>query len=312
MTMPDIIGSPNVNQLTGEITVIKQDPMTGSIVSETIGNVGPSKNYIQSGTYQDASGAQQFWGLTPSGTIERKAIDAGRVGGGGASPDAQLYSGLSSPTATAVRAQVASFKTEPKVQEFATIQEGKNFASAIDTKTKNPADDQALIYSLAKALDPGSVVREGEYNTAQKYAQSWVNAYGKGVTQALAGTGFLSEQARDNIKKVIEQKYEFSKKSYENLYSQYETGINNLTGRNDGSKFLRDYKIPETVAPQATETEFVTSSGKKFTLPGGATVSTSTQATVAPAQTPARQPVTNPLSGLGQGYSGFNLTSLFK
>lgn len=154
----------------------------------------------------------------------------------------QLYTGLKPATATAVRSQVSAFKTEPLVQNFATIQEGNNFASSLADTTKNPADDQALIYALAKALDPGSVVREGEYATAQKYAQSWVKAYGKGITQAIAGTGFLSEEARRNIKKTIETKFNASKKSYDALRSSYVNGINDLTGRDDGEKFVRDYR----------------------------------------------------------------------
>jgi dsDNA-binding SOS-regulon protein len=169
-------------------------------------------------------------------------------GAGGGNEDAveQLYTGLKSTTATAVRAKVGAFKSETMVTNFSTIQDGYNFAKSISSTTTNPADDQALIYSLAKALDPSSVVREGEYATAQKYAQSWVSAYGKGVSQALAGTGFLSTKARENIKKVIEAKYLSSKKSYDNVYKQYIDGINSLTGRNDGSKFIVDYSTTNT------------------------------------------------------------------
>lgn len=163
--------------------------------------------------------------------------------------DPQLYSGLTSATATAVRARVNQFKAEPTVQNFAVVQEGRNFAISIATNTKNPADDQALIYALAKALDPGSVVREGEYATAQKYAQSWINAYGKGVTQAIAGTGFLSTAARENIKKTIQQKYLATQKSYDNIYDQYAKGISTLTGRGDGEKFLTDYQIGGDSSP---------------------------------------------------------------
>ena len=173
-----------------------------------------------------------------------------KVKTGGGDVD-QLYSGLSSSTSTAIRGKVSKFSSEPIVQNFATIQEGYNFASSLSDTTKNPADDQALIYSLAKALDPGSVVREGEYATAQKYAQSWIKAYGKGVEQALAGTGFLSEEARRNIKKTIEQKYNASKRSYDNLYTQYSSGINNLSGRSNGEEFLVDYATPTTPANNA-------------------------------------------------------------
>lgn len=157
-----------------------------------------------------------------------------------------LYSGLSNATATAVRSKVSKFSTEPLVQNFATIQEGKNFASSIPDKTTNPADDQGLIYSLAKVLDPGSVVREGEYATAQKYSQSWVKAFGKSVTQAINGSGFLSEEARKNIKSTIESKYKASEKSYKNLQSSYTEGINKLTGRTNGSDFLIEYAIPDS------------------------------------------------------------------
>lgn len=181
----------------------------------------------------------------------------GSGGGGGSAPavgdDPQLYAGLTSATATAVRAGVNQFKTEPLVQNFAVIQDGYNFASSLSNNTQNPADDQALIYSLAKALDPGSVVREGEYATAQKYSQSWINAYGKGVTQAIAGTGFLSETARKNIKATIKQKYAASKKSYDNLYNQYSNNIGTLTGRSDGTSFLKDYSTQATTVETSTD-----------------------------------------------------------
>lgn len=178
-------------------------------------------------------------------TSEMKAKAAKAIEDLKASPGgSQLYSGLSSQTSTAVRSQVGKFAGEPMVQNFATIQEGYNFASNLSDTTTNPADDQALIYALAKVLDPGSVVREGEYATAQKYSQSWASAFGKGVSQAILGTGFLSEQARKNIKKTIEERYKASKTSYDNLYSKYSKGINILTGRTNGADFLIDYATP--------------------------------------------------------------------
>lgn len=233
----------------GKYIVSYQNPLTGKVRIETV-DLGLPPEYSQSFDVGDRLlFAPDGWdgdtskliaiskGLTPS-----QALDASKAGASGGD---QLYSGLSSATATAVRSKVGKYSSEPLVQNFATIQEGYNFAKSIDTKTTNPADDQALIYSLAKTLDPGSVVREGEYATAQKYAQSWVNAYGKGITQALAGTGFLSEAARNNIKNTIETKYKASKISYDNTNKQYIQNINSLTGRNDGGQFLVDYAIPQ-------------------------------------------------------------------
>lgn len=175
----------------------------------------------------------------------RKALVAKAGVAPGVGEDAPLYSGLSSQTATAVRSQVSKFSSEPTVQNFATVQEGHNFAQTIANDTKNPAEHQAIIYALAKALDPGSVVREGEYATAQKYAQSWINAYGKGVEQAINGTGFLSSDAIRNIKATIAKKFEASNKSYTSLEKNYAQGINDMTGRTDGAKFVRSYRTTE-------------------------------------------------------------------
>lgn len=181
---------------------------------------------------------------------QQAAINASNRSGLSSVPSDQLYSGLSPQTATAVRTKVSKFSTEPMVQNFATIQDGYLFTNSLAANTTNPADDQALIYSLAKALDPGSVVREGEYATAQKYAQSWIKSYGKGVEQALTGTGFLSQDARRNIKQTIENRYKSAERTYNNLYSQYTQGINSLTGRTDGNAFLIDYTVPTVTGGQ--------------------------------------------------------------
>jgi hypothetical protein len=171
----------------------------------------------------------------------------------------QLYSGLSSPTATAVRAKVNAFKSEKAITNFSTLQEGYQFAKSMDPNTRNPSDDQALIYAFAKAMDPDSVVREGEYATVQKYSQSLAQSYGKGITQAIAGTGFLSRDARANIIKTIETKYNASKKQYDTVYGNYQQSINSLTGRDDGEQFLTDYTTKTSVmatGPDGTQYEF--------------------------------------------------------
>jgi hypothetical protein len=205
---------------------------------------------MQAIEYGQGALAGEFMRLDPtSPTYNEDVADAmGRLRkpvAAGTDPD-QLYSGLSAQTAAAVRSKVGKFSTEPIVQNFATIQEGYNFVQSLSDDTTNPADDQALIYALAKTLDPGSVVREGEYATAQKYAQSWIKAFGTGVEQAIAGTGFLSKEARENIKNTIESRYNASKTSYENLYTNYTNSVNSLTGRSDGDSFLVDYATPVT------------------------------------------------------------------
>lgn len=160
----------------------------------------------------------------------------------------QSFNRLPKNLVTPVQSLAGQFDSEQAVKNFQTIGEGYQFVSGLSNKTTNPADDQALIYALAKALDPNSVVREGEYATAQKYSQSWVKAFGKSVNQAVRGTGFLSEEARKNIKDTILSRYQASLQSFNNIYQDYGRRINNLTGRSNGTDYITDYSRPFTQA----------------------------------------------------------------
>lgn len=159
--------------------------------------------------------------------------------GGGGRPAGPL--GLTNQQIDNISPLVTQFQNSPIVQNYNTIGEGYKFVKSLSNTTTNPADDQALIYALAKALDPGSVVREGEYNTAQKYSQSWVQSYGKGVTQALAGTGFLSGDARRNIKATIESRFKAAESSYNNLYNETSRRVNLIGNTDKGNQLLNNY-----------------------------------------------------------------------
>lgn len=150
---------------------------------------------------------------------------------------------------------VTAFRSEPIVQNYNTIAEGYEFASSLPDTTENPADDQALIYSLAKALDPGSVVREGEYATVQKYAQSLVQSYGKSVTQAVNGSGFLSQDARRNIKETIRSRYTAAEKNYSNIYNETARRVELVGGLPEGAgtQFLNNYSGGYTVSPASPQ-----------------------------------------------------------
>lgn len=162
----------------------------------------------------------------------------GPVGSGGGSTGAL---GLTNQQIDNISPLVTQFQNSPIVQNYNTIGEGYQFANSLANDTTNPADDQALIYALAKALDPGSVVREGEYATAQKYAQSMTQSYGKSVTQAISGTGFLSQDARRNIKATIESRFKAAESSYKNLYSETERRVNLVGNTDKGSQLLNNY-----------------------------------------------------------------------
>lgn len=169
-------------------------------------------NFAKSQGYKGTFNAYQNEDANRKKSIAR----AGVSNGSGYTP-AQINS--------TVNSIAGSFDNEPIVKNFNIQSEGYQFANSIPSNAKNPSDHQGLVYAFAKAMDPGSVVREGEYATVQKYAQSWAKAYGKGFEQAALGTGFLSSTAIDNIKKTIKSRYDVAEKQYKSLNSEYNSRI---------------------------------------------------------------------------------------
>lgn len=133
------------------------------------------------------------------------------------------------------------FTAHPIVKRATTMAEGWSFAQAIEDATTNPTDDIGLIYAFAKLMDPESVVREGEYATVQKYAQSWAQQFGFSAARVFSNTKFLSTDAVTKLKSTIEKRYQAGRKSYDNLRANYVTQINRVTGADDGEERLIDY-----------------------------------------------------------------------
>lgn len=127
---------------------------------------------------------------------------------------------------TTVNQIAASFDNEPVVRNYNVVAEGYNFAKSLIAKDKpTSADNIGLVYAFAKAMDPNSVVREGEYATVQKYAQSWAQAYGFKAERILANTEFLTKAAQENLVNTIKSKYDASKTNYDNVYKEYQRRV---------------------------------------------------------------------------------------
>lgn len=140
-----------------------------------------------------------------------------------------------------VDAKAKGFDSLPVVKTIQKQAEAVSFANSLDPNTKNPADDQALIYAFAKAMDPDSVVREGEYATVQKYAQSWAQTFQFNAARVFSNTAFLTPQARANMKRTIQAKYRAGKAQYDNVRKSYASQINKITNQGDGEDWLTDY-----------------------------------------------------------------------
>lgn len=173
-------------------------------------------------------------------------------------PRITVNTGTTDPQALPPRlqAQVSSvaksFDSLPIVKNIQKQAEAVAFAEGMNPNTKNPADDQGLIYAFAKAMDPDSVVREGEYDTVQKYAQSWLQSFGFNAQRVFSNSEFLTPQARANMKATIRQRYQAGLGQYNNVRTSFASRINKLTRKGDGADYLTDYGAGfpgETAAP---------------------------------------------------------------
>lgn len=130
------------------------------------------------------------------------------------------------------------FDNEQSVKDYNTVASQKGFIASLgDT----PTDDQARIYAFAKVMDPNSAVREGEYNTVQKYSQALLQHYGLSAARIFTNDGFLTDEARKYIVGTIDKKEQQLKKGYDNVYNEYGRRINIQTGKSNGTDYITDY-----------------------------------------------------------------------
>lgn len=119
-----------------------------------------------------------------------------------------------------------AFESENKLRDEYQAQ-SKTFVKVRDAfgkvnvaaKDPTPAGDIALVYSYMKILDPDSVVREGEFATAQNAASipdRVLNAYNK----ALQGER-LNEKQRADMVNQAKKVYESQKESQDKLTKNY-------------------------------------------------------------------------------------------
>lgn len=150
---------------------------------------------------------------------------------------------------------VGAFDNEPIVRNYNVIGEGYQFAQSLADKT-NPTstDDQGLIYAFAKAMDPNSAVKEGEYISIQKYAQSMAQTGWANLERMVANQPFLTPEARANMVNTINSKFSSATQSYENLYNEYNRRIQEAkSGQIGGS--LTDYSSGFTT-PSGKEPDY--------------------------------------------------------
>lgn len=127
---------------------------------------------------------------------------------------------------TTINSIASAFDSEPIVKSYNVTQEGYQTIKSIGVDTKSPADDIAFIYAFAKIMDPNSVVREGEYNTIQRYAQTWADNFGFQAQRIFSNTNFLTADAKQKMLNALLPKVTAIETQYKNLESEYQRQIN--------------------------------------------------------------------------------------
>ena len=151
--------------------------------------------------------------------------------------------GLGLKEATSLRKE---FLDRPQVKDFADIAAGYEKVK-VAKDDPSPAGDISLIFGYMKMLDPGSVVREGEFATAQNAGSvpdRILNAY----NSALNGTRLNPKQRKDflnqagNVYNAQQGLVKSLEKDYSGLAESYGT--------------RPDLVVPKQSAPKEREKEF--------------------------------------------------------
>jgi len=198
----------------------------GNVGNDDAGNI---RNY---GDWQSGVNAVASW--LSKNKVPKKEQDSRNA--------VALFDKLNTQQQQRVEARISDYETNTKEYKLAST--GYRDAMRIKDNTKSPTDDISLVYAFAKAMDPGSVVREGEYATVQKYAQSLADKYKFDVARVLSGSTIMTEEARKGLKATIENRFKSQEETYNSTRKQYADQINGITGKDNGDAYLTDYSEP--------------------------------------------------------------------
>lgn len=134
------------------------------------------------------------------------------------------------------RALLSQFRGEQIVKDYNDILGQKGTMDAfIQNGVGGPAD-LAMVFSFMKGLDPTSVVRESEYETASKSGNIFQGAFAKYNGYFKAKGGFLPQNVKKEFQNLVNQKlavksaqYDNVKKSYEDLATRQNLNPENVT-----------------------------------------------------------------------------------
>lgn len=235
-----------MSSIKQEISAVENlEKYKGDIAITASQNGVPLNSYQQAKLNRAATIGEVNQVLADEGISLAKPVAGGGVG---------VLSGLPVSIQGKLITEAGKFDSSDIVKKYNATVDSLNIVNSIDPNSQNPADHQTIVYSFAKSLDPESVVREGEYATIAKYAQSMVSRYQKEITNAINGTGFLSAKAISDIKSTMNNNYTARKPQYDSLRVQTANKIDSIAGQPVADELLIDFSQgftpPETETPE--------------------------------------------------------------
>jgi len=151
-------------------------------------------------------------------------------------------SGLPNTTITQIDKLSSAFDSSPIVKQYNETQNKyQTISQIVDSGVIGGPDDLALVFEFMKSLDPTSVVRESEYDTASKSGNPFKALAAKMGGYVSKGQ-ILPQDVRDDFKRLSGTKLKVVSSQYKNLKNETARKINNKTGMGDGSGYLTSYE----------------------------------------------------------------------
>ena len=224
-------------------------------------NIAPPKEVLDGYKFMIRAGADPtsvpseirnkvMGGMTPDDwsawqESRKKEVD----GAGGLTP------GQINTTINSIR---GAFDNEAIVKEYNTMAGQVNF---VRSAGKTPTDDISRIYAFAKMMDPTSAVKEGEYDTIQKYSTALLQRYGLNARRVFDNSGFLTDEARKFLLNTMERRFAVSQSQYKQVAEEYQRQIDDVkAGR---PQTITDYTVPDNSSQVVVKHP----SGEVYTFP---------------------------------------------
>lgn len=120
------------------------------------------------------------------------------------------------------RALMTQFRGEQIVKDYNNILGEKGTIDAYIQNGVGGPSDLATIFTFMKGLDPTSVVRESEYNTAAASGNIFQGVWSKFNGYFKDKGGFLPDNVKQEFQNLVNQKLAVKQKQYDNVKKNYE------------------------------------------------------------------------------------------